>query len=450
MIDPQHSDPSFPAEDRALVMTSSGELRWSDITSAAHVLVSLLPSGSVAINLCERRENFLIGLMALLIKRILCIVPPSRAPAAVDELLAQYPDGFCLDDVLVAQVGTRASSESNGLVLPDRENALLVAFTSGSTGKPKANPKTWGTFMASARLNARALYQVLEARGDRAMPWILATVPSQHMYGVEMTVLLPLFAGMGIHSANPLYPADIDEALRELPEPRILVTTPAHLRALLQSGIELPRLSAVVCATAQLSVETAQAAETRLGAPVIELFGATETCVIASRRPVLEAEWHLYHGVEIVPQPEATVVSAPWLASSVLLQDVVETRGQDRFVVIGRHSDMVKIAGKRASLAALSRHLTSIPGVVDAVMLQPESSESGRVQRLAALVVADGLTGADILLAFRRLVDPVFLPRPLLLVDHLPRNEVGKLPRESVLHLLRQATRSSRDRVDQP
>jgi acyl-coenzyme A synthetase/AMP-(fatty) acid ligase len=35
-------------------------------------------------------------------------------------------------------------------------------------------------------------------------------------------------------------------------------------------------------------------------------------------------------------------------------------------------------------------------------------------------------------------VDPAFLPRPLLLVDALPRNEVGKLPRERVLALLRE------------
>ena len=39
--------------------------------------------------------------------------------------------------------------------------------------------------------------------------------------------------------------------------------------------------------------------------------------------------------------------------------------------------------------------------------------------------------------AMRDVVDPAFLPRPLRLVDALPRNEVGKLPRESVLEALR-------------
>jgi acyl-coenzyme A synthetase/AMP-(fatty) acid ligase len=33
-------------------------------------------------------------------------------------------------------------------------------------------------------------------------------------------------------------------------------------------------------------------------------------------------------------------------------------------------------------------------------------------------------------------VDPVFLPRPLVLLRRLPRNEVGKLPREALLAAL--------------
>ncbi|MGC1389324.1 MAG: hypothetical protein WA807_15035, partial [Steroidobacteraceae bacterium] len=32
----------------------------------------------------------------------------------------------------------------------------------------------------------------------------------------------------------------------------------------------------------------------------------------------------------------------------------------------------------------------------------------------------------------RRRIDPVFLPRPLLLVDRLPRNATGKLPLQAL------------------
>jgi acyl-coenzyme A synthetase/AMP-(fatty) acid ligase len=32
----------------------------------------------------------------------------------------------------------------------------------------------------------------------------------------------------------------------------------------------------------------------------------------------------------------------------------------------------------------------------------------------------------------RQLIDPVFLPRPLLLVEQLPRNATGKLPQQAL------------------
>jgi acyl-coenzyme A synthetase/AMP-(fatty) acid ligase len=55
---------------------------------------------------------------------------------------------------------------------------------------------------------------------------------------------------------------------------------------------------------------------------------------------------------------------------------------------------------------------------------------------VAALAVAPGLDEQRILEALRDAIDPVFLPRPLRLVDALPRNETGKLPRAALLELL--------------
>jgi acyl-coenzyme A synthetase/AMP-(fatty) acid ligase len=269
------------------------------------------------------------------------------------------------------------------------------------------------------------------------MPWILATVPSQHMYGIETTVLLPVLGGMGIHAAHPLYPADIASALRELPGPRVLVTTPVHLRALLRSGVELPPLGAIVSATAPLAPQIAQSAEERYGTTVLEFFGSTETCVIATRRTARDPSWHPYAGIELVRQAAGTIVSAPWLPEPVVLQDILESRVDGSFVVVGRNADMVEVAGNRASLADLTRRLISVPGVTDAVVFQPDAGGPGQVRRLAALAVADGLTEAAILGALAPLMDPVFLPRPLLLVERLPRNEVGKLPREQLLAAIR-------------
>jgi len=257
------------------------------------------------------------------------------------------------------------------------------------------------------------------------------------MYGMELSVLMPLLGGMGIHGGHPLYPADIASALADVPGPRILVSTPVHLRVLLESGVELPELGAVVSATAPLPVELARAIERRFGTALLEYFGSTETCIVASRRTAVDDAWHPYPGVMLKLLDDGTQVDAPWFISSMVLQDVLEIRPDGTFTVRGRNADMVEVAGKRASLADLTRRLASIPGVLDAVVFQPDAADSTTPRRLAALVVADGLTEAAVLAKLAQAVDPAFLPRPLVLVPRLPRNEVGKLPRAELLAALR-------------
>jgi acyl-coenzyme A synthetase/AMP-(fatty) acid ligase len=238
-----------------------------------------------------------------------------------------------------------------------------------------------------------------------------------------------------------LFPADIAGALAELPRPRVLVSTPVHLRALVESAQDLPHVELIISATAPLDQALAQAAELKLGGMLLEMFGSTETCVFATRRTALEPAWRLYPGVELTPQAEATLVNAPGFTAPVLLQDMVEMQDHGRFVVRGRSGDMVEVAGKRASLGDLTRRLLAVEGVRDAALFQPEAESSGVIRRIAALVVAPGLTSAAILERLAPGVDPAFLPRPLVLVDALPRNEVGKLPRERLLAALRRSRR---------
>lgn len=422
---------------RPLVLTPRGTTSLRDLGRLARELAASMPSAPAALNLCEDRENFLVGFLALLMRCQVCLLPPSRAPAVIDEVAQEHPGCYRLDDAMVDSCRRTPGSAAVAMSDIPVERVVVVGYTSGSTGRPRANPKTWGSFLASTRLNAARLRQVLGAEPRERLPWLLATVPSQHMYGIETSVLLPLLGGMALHGRRPLYPADIATALAELQEPRVLVTTPVHLRALLHSGVDLPRLRAVVSATAPLSAELASGVEQRFDTVVLEFFGSTETCVIASRRPAREEAWNTYQGVILEPQDTCTRVSAPWFPQSVLLQDVLELRGSGHFVVRGRNSDLVEVAGKRASLADLTRRVLAVPGVRDAVVFQTDGPAGATVQRLAALVVAPGLTEADVLAGLAGAMDPVFLPRPLMLVEQLPRNEVGKLPREQLLGALR-------------
>ncbi len=424
------------AVDRDLLLTSQGAVSGPELVARAATLASTLPPAPGAVNLCEHRGNFLIAIVALLIRDQACLLPPSRAPAVIEEVMREHPGCHCVDDAVVdrgsaAIVTTRVELHA---IAPER--SVLVGYTSGSTGRPQPNPKTWATLVAATGLNAARIREAIPAAHSAHRPWILATVPSQHMYGIETAVLLPLLADMGLHAAHPLFPADIATALAELPEPRILVTTPVHLRALLESDIDLPPVAVVVSATAPLAPEVARRVEQRYGTALVEFFGSTETCVIASRRSAHEVAWRPYPGVSLRPVEACTEVNAPWFAAPTLLQDALEVGADGTFVVRGRNADMVEVGGKRASLADLTRRLLSVPGVSDGVVFQPDRVGDAPVQRLAALVVAEGLSETAVLEQLASGMDPVFLPRPLVFVSRLPRNEMGKLPREQLLAAL--------------
>ena len=408
----------------------------------AHVrgLAALLPEGGHAVNLCEDRYRFLVAFCAVALRGQVTLLPPSRAPAVVSATLAQHACSYSLGDVPLAQAPAghwRMPDELPRLegAAPVIEERAVVAigFTSGSTGSPQPNAKTWAAFRASTGQNLAALQGLWQGH---AQPNVVATVPPQHMYGLELSVLLPLLGPAAVHAGRPFFPEDVARALEECPEPRLLATTPVHLRALLESGVALPSLCGIVSATAPLSRELAVAVEARFGCEVREVFGSTETCVIARRRTAVESAWTPLPGVGLQPRPDGTAVQAAHLPATVVLADLVEVQDDGRFHLRGRQSDLLEIAGKRASLGDLTLRLLAIPGVVDGVMLQPEADEARGLARVAALVVAPGLDEAAILAALRESIDPVFLPRPLKIVAALPRSETGKLPRAELLRLL--------------
>jgi acyl-coenzyme A synthetase/AMP-(fatty) acid ligase len=111
------------------------------------------------------------------------------------------------------------------------------------------------------------------------------------------------------------------------------------------------------------------------------------------------------------------------------LCDVIEILNEREFLLHGRTADLVNVAGKRSSFGYLNAQLNAIPGVLDgAFFLREETSGGTGVARLGAVVVAPTLSAAALNEQLRLRIDPVFLPRPLLMVERLPRNDTGKLP----------------------
>lgn len=422
--------------DRTLVWAGGRQVSATRFLDAVAALAQRLPATGAMLNLCEGRYEFLLAFGAAMLRGQTTLLPPSRAAAIIEEIRAEFPGAWCCDDDFVR--GSDAAAAPGVFPAIPAEFAAIVAFTSGSTARPRPHRKRWSEVSRSTALNLRRIRAAMPDADGEAGAAIVATVPAQHMFGMETSVLLPLLGGCSVHEGRPLYPADVAAALAAVAAPRILVTTPVHLRGLTASDVALPRLALVLTATAALDDELARDAELKFAAPVLDLLGSTETCVIATRRAGHERTWLPHEGVTLIPRADATRVEAPWFDAPADLQDLVELLPDGRFLLVGRNSDMIEIAGKRASLAELTRRLRAVPGVQDAIVFEPDDAEGcSAVARVSALAVAPGLSAASVIEALRRSVDAAFLPRPLVLVESLPRSATGKLPRADLLAALK-------------
>jgi len=406
-------------------------------------VAATLPATRHVLNACQDRYHFAVGLAAAIASERISLLPSTHTPEVIRQLKDFAPDAICLTDESDPAIDLpRASIHAGVTPRPDSFRVPMIAadalvayvFTSGSTGLPVPHPKTFGRLADAVAVEAIRLGLSPSRRAT-----IVATVPAQHMYGFESSVLLPLQSGHAFSAERPFFPADIATALAAVPAPRVLVSTPVHLRALIAAGTALPELGLVVSATAPLANDLARQVEDRFQAPLLEIYGSTETGQMASRRTTAGEEWQLFPGVRIGVEGERTWVRGGHVEAPTPMGDVLEATGEDRFLLRGRTGDLVNIAGKRSSIGYLNHQLTSIPGVVDGVfVIQDEESAPGSgITRLAALVVAPTLDAATITEALRDRLDPVFLPRPLLFVEEIARNATGKIPKHVLETLLR-------------
>ena len=412
-------------------------------------LSSRLPNHRYVFNLFTDRYQYLLGFCASIIAGQCTLMPPNRLEKTLEQLALEYSDSYFLGDTVQSCQEVDLSShryqstqtDCHEIPLVAADQLCAIAFTSGSTGSPAPNLKYWRTLRTGSLGNAELL---LNKPGEQLN--IVATVPPQHMWGLETSILLPLFAKTAISDRTPFYPQDIADALASLPEPRALVSSPMHLSVLLKSEIPLVSLDLIFSATAPMSKELAEQLESHFKTRVIEAFGCSESGILAGRRTTEESLWHLSDLFDLEVKKNGVLIKAPHLPGDVLLQDVIEKFGHDRFKWLGRHHDMVNIAGKRGSLTDLNRCLLAIKGVTDGVVFQPGNGTG----RLVALVVAPGLKPSDILEELKLVVDSVFLPRPIHLVSTLPRQETGKLAHTAIMSLYKEVIAAKKSDQKEP
>ena len=436
---------AFLHPDRSRPWIDGLDETQADLVAHAERIAALLdacgPRGGRVVLSCRRARAFVPGLLGAWLAGAMVELLPNVQPGTLDRVDADPGVAHVLHDVVARQTrSTRAiyvpdvidapapaSGAPTGRAWP---GVAVCMTTSGTTEQPRSVSKT------SAQLVAEidALTTVIPTPRR-----LLATVPLSHFYGLLFGVLLPLRTGARVVSHEALLPADI-AALIARASVDLMVSTPAHLRAM--AAIHMPRGLHVVTSGARLPAELHMSLVSDLGWQVTDVLGSTETGGIAIRRRPMHG-WTPLPGARVTAPDGQLVVESPWCdAGRAEIADQIDLRPDGSFHYLGRNTEVVKIAGKRAHAQAIEATVLAVPGVADAALVI--HAAPGREPRVALAVVPTGAGSAPvapvtrdaITAAIRHDFDAVFVPRIVKLVPALPRTERGKLDAAALRALL--------------
>jgi o-succinylbenzoate---CoA ligase len=367
-------------------------------------------------------------------------VPPDEMAAALDEVWAAGDAALPLPiDAPEAEVARIAAALRPG-DLPVPEGTALVVATSGSTGDPKGVLLHHEALRASTEASCARLGCV---PGDR---WLLA-LPVHHVAGLQVLararalgteVVLP--AGEGVEAVAA---ADADH----------VSLVPTQLARLLDAGADLSRFRTILLGGARPPA-TLLGRAVMAGARLVVSYGMTETCggCIYDGVPLDGVEVDvvrddgsagggpgggrvrlrgpmLCSGYRVGGEDRPAVDADGWFTTGDLGRLV-----DGRLEVLGRADDVVISGGENVPAAAVAARLREHHGVADAAVTGRVDPEWGEIV-VAVVVARDPLLPPrlDELRAHVRATHPpAYAPRHVVVVDELPRDGMGKVPRAAL------------------
>lgn len=275
--------------------------------------------------------------------------------------------------------GVRIDDSDEAADLPDRLNDPdLIFFTSGSSGASKLVARPAGAVAAEARMWADWM--------DGGVRHVAATVSHQHIYGLIFRVFVPVLGGL---SSSDKAALSWEALSAQLAPDTLVVSSPAHLTRLPERDVA-PALAPkmVISSGGPLPWKAAREATTLFGFAPMEILGSTETSGVARRFRNAENEpWTPLDGVDLSLDEDGVLQAASAFtgeAEAVKMGDRAIFFDDGRFELGGRVDRILKVEGKRVSLARVEAVFRELDAVEEIVLLP---TQQGGRERLSAIVV---------------------------------------------------------------
>ena len=397
------------------------------------------PGGRWILCLSDPLE-FTSALLALWESGRIAVLPADDRPGTLDALIPAT-DGqilTALDESIAPPTDTPPAPPAR--LAPER--IALALYTSGSTGQPVEFSKTFAQLQAELAVHHQ-LWPLARHSG------VISQVSHQHIYGLLVGVLHPLCSHVPFSGGDCHYPERLAERIGQAGAAGltpVMISSPPQLARLPEhiAWADLPRLQRVFSSGAPLARADAVRAEGLLDAPIMEIYGSTETGGIAWRRQTTTHRWQALPGVELSFEDDCLALRSPFLAApEQWWQQPDRVSGTaDSFELLGRRDRLVKIGGKRVSLDHIERVLAAHPLISAArcVELGRTDGRLGGILVMAADALPQEHTPRRALIGELRQqlaehVEQVAIPRYWRFVDALPSNAQGKLDRTLISRL---------------
>jgi acyl-coenzyme A synthetase/AMP-(fatty) acid ligase len=254
----------------------------------------------------------------------------------------------------------------------------FLYFTSGTTGTPTGVYKT----KQNSLKQSHALIKTFDGQKFNR---VVTTVPFVHIYGIDIGGVVPMDLGIDIWTKENFLPQEL--AVEAEVEGTLIVTTPVFIKALNRIKKDVKFTNTLfLTSTAPLPLQDAKEFHQHYNTSVMQLFASTETGLIGYKKDDEEI-LKTYDGISIGEDSGMLNISSPLVTQKIIsdgklkdvqqpfqTEDIVEIVSENEFKLLGRSSNLAKIAGKRVSTQQIENLIEMIDGI-DAILIKIRKDE---------------------------------------------------------------------------